>query len=288
LPRTSAFGSLAIDVLRIDGVKRNNSLKLFGSYAQRSAYFVTDFSLNDIGDANAPFKYPIGNLTTTGTIYTGGPVIANPFISIPKYWVWETGARWSVLKDRLQIDYNFERRNISTLGFMSVGGAIAYYFIDWRSTQHRIGVNARLIDKGDVTWQTGLNTTVLRTKVDPNQQTYLDPSLIGDHYPGNNKPSFTGGWTNRIQCHRVSVGVDLLYHFSGENVVGYNFGPMTTFSRDNAWLAQNIYVGYKIALPEKMGLEVYVDSRGLVRGGATSYMATPSRYYGIGGKFTLQ
>jgi len=30
-----------------------------------------------------------------------------------------------------------------------------------------------------------------------------------------------------------------------------------------------------------------VDSRGLVRGGNTSYMASPSRYYGVGGKFTL-
>jgi len=290
LPRTSAFGSIAIDVLRIDGVKRGNSLKLFGSYAQRSAYYVTDFSLNDIGDANAPFKYPITTQTVTGSYYTGGTIVVGPFsnVSIPKYWVWETGARWAVLKGRLQIDYNFERRNLSNLGYViTPGGILTYYFIDWTSTQHRIGVSARLIDKGDVTWQTGLNTTVLRMKVEPNQQAYLDPSFTGDHYPGNNKPSFTGGWTNRIQCHRVSAGVDLLYHFSGENIVANPVSRMTTYSRDNAWLAQNIYVGYKIALPEKMGLELYVDSRGLVRGGNTSYMASPSRYYGVGGKFTL-
>ncbi|HEY8968724.1 MAG TPA: hypothetical protein VIM64_06520, partial [Puia sp.] len=139
----------------------------------------------------------------------------------------------------------------------------------------------------DISWQSGLNTTVLRVKPDPGQQPVLDNSIIGDHYPGNNKPSFTGGWTNRVQCHRISAGMDLLYHFSGENIAAYSFGPMTTFSRDNAWLAQNIYVGYKIPLPEKMRLEVYVDSRGPVRGGNSSYMTVPSRYYGIGGKFAF-
>ncbi|MBN8855121.1 MAG: hypothetical protein BGO55_25065 [Sphingobacteriales bacterium 50-39] len=290
LPRASAFASIAIDILRIDGVSRTNSLKLFGSYAQRSAYYVTDFSLNDIDNANAPFKFPIdGNpQAVMGTIFTGGIIMSNLPVSIPKYWVWEAGASWSVLKNRLQIDYNFERRNLTTTGFVnSVGGINTYYFPDFKSAQHRVGVNVRIIDKDDISWQSGLNTTVLRTKIDPDLQSPSDNSIIGDHYPGNNKPSFTGGWTNRVHCHRVSVGMDVLYHFSGENIVANSFSQMTTYSRDNAWLAQNIYIGYKIALPEKMGLEVYVDSRGLVRGGNTPYMTTPSRYYGIGGKFSL-
>ncbi|HVU56332.1 MAG TPA: hypothetical protein VHD83_14805 [Puia sp.] len=287
LPRTSAFGSIAIDVLRLDGMSRSNSLKLFGSYAQRSIYFVTDFSLNDIGNANSPFKYPInGNASTVlGSIYS--PVIVLPMISIPKYWVWEAGAHWSVLKDRLQIDYNLERRNLSTLNTTIGTGGVISYFFNWTSIQHRVSVNVRVIDKGDVTWQSGLNTTVLRAKPDPGQQTMWDPSIIGDRFPSNNKPSFTGGWTNRVQCHRVSVGMDLLYHFSGEDVVFYSFGPLTSFTRGNAWLAQNIYIGYKVPLQEKIGLEVYVDSRGLVRGGSTSFMTTPSRYYGIGGKISL-
>ncbi|HVV06010.1 MAG TPA: hypothetical protein VHC96_17380 [Puia sp.] len=37
----------------------------------------------------------------------------------------------------------------------------------------------------------------------------------------------------------------------------------------------------------KMGLEVYVDSRGLARGGNTTYNMNPRRYYGVGGKIGI-
>jgi hypothetical protein len=284
LPRTAAFGSIAIDVLRLDGAQRNNSLKLFGSYAQRSAYFLTDFNMSDL-DGPSAFRYPImGGQPISGTSTTGIS-ISTPVV-FPKYWVWEAGARWSVLKDRLQIEYNFQRRNFSTfLAYQVAGGYFSYYFDEWKSSQHRLGVNIRIIDGADLSWQAGLNTTVLQSKTAPSP-TAVSNTIIGDHYPGNSQPSWTGGWTNRVQYHRLSLGIDMLYHFSGE-VFYSSSGGQFQVGRDNSWLMQNIYIGYKVPLPKNMGLEVYVDSRGLVRGGNTSYNMDARRYYGVGGKIVI-
>jgi hypothetical protein len=69
LPRTVAFGSIAIDVLRLDGAQHSSSLKIFGSYARRSAYFVNDFYLNDIDNANPAFKYTAASVNSQPVIF---------------------------------------------------------------------------------------------------------------------------------------------------------------------------------------------------------------------------
>jgi hypothetical protein len=80
--------------------------------------------------------------------------------------------------------------------------------------------------------------------------------------------------------------MDLLYHVG--DVLYFN-GSTYSESHEDLWLTQNIYAGYKLPMPKKLALEVYVDSRGLVRGGGGSkgYLITPDRYYGVGGKIGL-
>jgi hypothetical protein len=283
LPRTSAFGSVGIDLLRLDGVRRSNSLKLFGSYAQRSAYTASGYYLNDI-DFNNPLAAP-GATYFSGVVYTGTTPITLPYIvTLPKYWIWEAGAKWSVVQNRLQLEYNFERRNFSGLMFFSAGpGTAELIFTSMTSSQHRLGVSYRIFDQGDCSWLMGVNTTVLRSK----NPITADPGIIGDGFPGNGKPSFAGGWVNRVQYHRLSLGLDVLYHFSGEVYNPYNGIQFSLAGRENSWLLQNIYVGYKLPMHNKMGLEIYVDSRGLARGGNTSYDMNPRRYYGVGGKIGI-
>ena len=284
LPRTSAFGSIGIDLLKLDGIQRSNSLKLFGSYSQRSAYTANNYYLNDI-DLYNPLSVA-GAQYYSGVVYTGTTTISLPYtVSFPRYWIWEAGAKWSVLQNRLQLEYNFERRNFSGLVYFSsgTGGFIELLFTSMTSSQHRMGISYRIVDHGDCSWLMGLNSTVLRSKNDFS----ANPGIIGDGYPHNGKPSFTGGWVNRVQVHRLSLGLDIMYHFSGEVYNPYNGSQYTLAGRENSWLLQNIYVGYKLPMHHKMGLEIYVDSRGLARGGNTSYDMNPRRYYGVGGKIGI-
>jgi hypothetical protein len=283
LPRTVAFGSIGIDLLKLDGAQRSNSLKLFGSYSRRSAYTATGYYLNDI-DLNNPLtatglpSFSVITYNWNGTT----PILIPTTVSIPKYWIWEAGAKWSVLQNRLELEYNFERRNFSGLYYDAAGGFIELIFTSITSSQHRLGVSYRIVDHGDLSWRMGVNTTVLRNKNDR-----ADPNIVGDSYPGNGKPSFTGGWVNRVQIHRLSVGLDILYHFSGEVYNPWDGNAYTLAGKENSWLLQNVYVGYKLPMHHKMGLEVYVDSRGLTRGGNTTYDMNPRRYYGVGGKIGI-
>jgi hypothetical protein len=280
-PGTSAFGSFTIDVLRLDGISRHNSLKLFGSYAQRSRFYNMNYYVHDIDGAGAALKYGVDPLVQPAYPWGNAlplmiPKPNIPPMEIPKYWVWEAGATWSALQDRLQIDYNLQRRNYSSM-FQSPNDSIGPYLpLELKSTQHRFSISYRIFDHTDVSWRSGLNLTRLVTLA----HQPVPEVLPADDW--NEKPSFTGGWVNRVQCHRLSLGLDLLYHFGD---ISYSNIDNYFTNQENYWVIQNIYVGYKLPVSEKMGLEVYADSRGPARGGAnssTSFTLNERRYYGIG------
>lgn len=288
LPRTSAFGSVAVDLLKLDGVSRSNSLQLFASASRRSLYSFSDNSLNDVDGNDLPYRYYYpGSLFTVGNIFPERSYYAMPAVDkAPKYWVWEAGLSWKSMHGRLQLDYNFERRNFSRGVLTNQGDTTVIYWLNtMSSSQHRLGVNYRLIDRAGVSWMMGANTTVLRVHnvAEPN------PYIIGDNTPDNKRPSFTGGWMNRIQCHGFSLGLDLLYHFSGEM---YDFSGQNSYvlaARRNGWILQNVYAGYKVPMHKKMNLEIYADCRALAGGGILSSvdMTSDRRYYGVGANISL-
>jgi len=287
LPRISAFGSVAVDLLKLDGVSRSNSLQLFASASRRSLYSFSDNSLNDVDGRHTPYRYiyPGGGFLMVGNIFPERSYYTMPSVDeVPKYWAWETGLSWKAMHGRLQVDYNFERRNFSRAVVSSLGNGNYKYLLNTvSSSQHRLGVNYRLIEHSEVSWMMGANTTVLRVYdvAEPS------PYIIGDNTPGNKRPSFTGGWVNRIQWHRFSLGLDLLYHFSAELYDPF-YSPQLA-ARRNGWILQNVYAGYKIPTHGKRSLEIYADCRGLSGGGTLSAMEVPGarKYYGVGANLNL-
>jgi hypothetical protein len=282
------FASLSLDVLRVANEESGGGLKIFGSYSQRAAASLQDFALVDLSNGldpgftlSTPYAYG-----SSGLGFTYIPTQAPP--GIPTYWAWETGASYSGWKDRLTIQYNFERRNITTIGEVTVSNPagsnfsqLYTYFIypEWTSTRHRADIRIKILDGNQLSWQTGLNVTLLRSRIDsPSNYLIVKPDM-GEVYP--NAYSWTGGWVNRVQVKDVTAGLDLLYHF-GETAYIANSGT----SRLNSVLVPNLYIGYRWHPAHAHMLEFFVESRGLVRS-RTSDLADERRYYTAGGKFSL-
>lgn len=280
LKRVFPFASAALDLLRLGDAGGNNSLKLFGSYAQRSILTYNDYMLNDLTGTHSVF------MTQSGVVSANWPPPLIPgFNNIKNYWDWQTGVRFVSQDNRWQISYHLERLNFATIGVVNVPfNGISYVYAEWKSSQHFLGVNLRVVDMGAFSWQTGLTTTVIRNKTNAVAESYIT-TIQGEHVKGNNRPSWTGGWTNRVRVKDLSVGVDMLYHFSREVEVPTPNGP-STYYRANTFLLQNVYVGYRLHLPGKTGLEIYADSRGLVRNDKSNVL-DQRRYYGLGGKITI-
>jgi hypothetical protein len=286
-PRTVAFGSVAVDLLKLDGVQRTNSLKLFASYARRSLYSVNDIFLNDVNGIDDPHRIGLsGQPVMAGTVFpSAAPYLMPTVDKMPKYWICDLGLSWKVLQGRLQLDYNFERRNFSRPVLTEQpSGSLSYWLNTMPSSQHRLGVSYRLVDRAEASWQMGINTTVLRTT----NVAELSPYIVGDNAPGNNRPSFTGGWVTRIRYHHFSLGLDILYHASAEL---FDFGSNGYFlaKRGNGWVLQNVYAGYKLLLHNKGSLELFADCRPMRGGGLISELDLPatSQYYGAGAKLSL-
>jgi hypothetical protein len=294
------FASLSLDLLRLGGGLANEErgglgneesgagLKIFGSYSQRAAAALQDFALADLSNGLDPGINLLSPsvFSLIGFGYTGIPTGQAP-PGIPIYWAWETGASYSGWKDRLTIQYNFERRNTTTVGEVFVtsppgSGNPGYtYFIypEWTSTRHHADIRIKILDGAPLSWQSGLNVTLLRSRIDsPSTYLIVKPDM-GEVYP--NAYSWTGGWVNRVQVKDVTAGLDLLYHF-GETTYIANGGT----SRLNSVLVPNLYIGYRCHLAHAETLEFFVESRGLIRS-RTSDLPDERRYYTAGGKFSL-
>ena len=282
------FARLSLDVLRVVTGESGGGLKIFGSYSQRSAASLQDLGLADLSnglDLGLAISVPLlFGRTGAGNIYV--PTQAPP--GIPIYWAWETGASYSGWKDRLTIQYNFERRNTTTIGEVTVsvpaGGNFSQgytYFIypEWTSTRHHADIRIKVLDGNQVSWQTELNVTLLRSRIDsPSSYLIVKPDM-GEVYP--NAYSWTGGWVNRVQIKDITAGLDLLYHF-GETTYIPNGG----MGRLNSVLVPNLYIGYRWHPAHAQTIEFFIESRGLIRT-STSDLLDERRYYTAGGKLSL-
>jgi hypothetical protein len=291
--KTFPFASLSLDLLRLANVNGPSGLKIFGSYAQRTAMSTQDYGLGGLTSAASTnlfsvssSNYVFGTVGPQGTVYS-------PDVSIPAYWAWETGLSYSGWKNRLMVQYNFERRNYSTTGLVPVpaGGNFTSYaetFPEWQSSQHHLDVRVKVLDGEGLSWQAGVNLTLLRSKINsPGYAAYniFGKQTIGDEYPGSY--SWTGGWVNRVQVKDFTAGFDLLYHF-GESVItpASNLRPLADTNRVNSIMVPNVYIGYRWHLPHAQTLEFFIGSRGLIRN-SSSDLLDERRYYTVGGKLAL-
>lgn len=281
--RVYPFASASLELLKTDG--QHASLQLFGSYAQKGNFIFNDYRVNDVSSPYASFfnSVPI-------VIYTTGSPTVYPLMTIggkavKTFWNWQTGARWVSLDHRLQLSYHLDRMNLVTLSqFLTPGGPVLAY-AEWKSLQHFAGISYKLVDRQDFGWQSGLTATLIKNSADPAAYAYNYTSLQGPHTDGNGHPSWTGGWTNRLQVKDLSFGLDMLYHINREIAFTGNGGTLIAV-RENQLLLQNVYAGYTMHLSGGKTLEIYADARGLVRGSKNMQVDT-RRYYGIGGKIAM-
>jgi len=279
--RVFPFASATIELLRTDGDLRNNSLKLFGSYAQRDAFIFNDYTLPDLTSVGIGYvTYPAPVVFSSGTV----PISPVGFNLVKNYWSWQTGASFASRDNRWEVSYHFERSNFTTFGTQSTPTGTTLIYSEWRSSLHSLGLRGRIVDGTAFGWQSGATAALIRDKTGTYGENYL-PTPLGSFAKDNNKPSVTGGWTNRLRYKHVSMGVDMLYHVNREIALYLPSGAIS-YTTVNIFQVQNIFLAYRLHLQRIAGLEVYVDVKRLAQSNKYNQL-DGRRYYGIGGKVTI-
>jgi hypothetical protein len=284
------FAALSIDLLRLASEKSSSSLKFFGSYAKRNQLTLQGYSLADLshGINYAAAPLPSNPMVVYGIPYGTTYGNSNSFFTVlptPDYWVWEAGVALSAWKDRLHIQYNFERRNYLTDG-TAFGYLISYITqAEWKSSQQHADLRINAVTGVKMCWQTGLNLTLLRSNYDSAVSHYvLTKPTFGDRYP--HPYSWTGGWVNRIQIRNFTAGLDLLYHFGETYGLSVSYGTPADSGQRNSIVTPNVFAGYCWHLAHSRTLEFFLESRGLIRN-THSDLLDERRYYTVGGKLAL-
>ncbi len=285
--KSSAFASVAVDLLQLGKEESDNNLKIFASYAQQTMLTNNNYALGDLtnGTSVTPVAAPAEVVGSVGTI-SNPQLLVSPILIVPSYWVWESGVSWSILQHRLELNYTLEQRRPSALSYLDLPyGNFNPYLQQWHSTLHHFGARVKILDGAGLRWESGLNITLLKGKTDTsNYVEHNGKPGIGEF---NSDPfSWTGGFVNRLRLGQFTAGLDLLYHF---HETAYTTANNLTFTpyRVNSFVIPNIYAGYDLHLPHGEGLELFAESRGLVRNHSQDLMDA-RRYYTIGGKFTIQ
>ena len=280
------FASLSLDLLKLANDNAASGLKVFGSYAQRTTPSPQGYMLEDLNSNLYSSSAPVQSLA--GYSLNGTTVYASP--SYPAdlvYWVWETGASYTGWKDRLTIQYTFERRNFLKSGLIYLpNGSVTFVYPEWQSTLQHVDIRVKVLDAEGVRWLTGVNATFLQNK-SPFNYTYVS-NLYGKQDVGDDAPSpgsWTGGWVNRVQVGRFTAGFDLLYHF-GESAQSQTYTGTYDTVKVNSVITPNIYVGYSWHLSGVKTLEFFVESRGLIRNSSNDLL-DDRRYYTVGGKMSI-
>jgi hypothetical protein len=283
------FATLGVDLLHLGSAEAGRHLKVFVSYAQRPLVFVNDYALTDFNGGGAVstlnnMYYPRGSYRETTYSYSNGGVDSETVTVNPKAppvcWTGETGVSYSTADGRLQVQYVFERRNYYGLGASTLGlYSLAPAYAEWKSSLQHIDVRFKALASKTVNWLTGVEVTLLRSKLDSNgAQPSLAPEA-GDMSPA--PLSWTGGWVNRLQIQRFTAGLDLLFHV-GEEPLFFNGEQQ----KQHSITVPNVYAGYRWKLAKAGELELFVEGRGLVRNKSNDLL-DDRRYYTVGGNFTL-
>jgi len=299
------FASLGVDVLGFGAEPKRASLKVFGSYAERSQLYVDDYSLPDLSGGGAPYSildvhrpkytyqyFSVGGGGTVDTIYSQLVPVQYP----NRFRVYQAGIAFALGKV-LRVSYSYERREFLLPGnynasISSIPGQSLAIVPLLKSDAHHFDVRVRVTGEKALSWETGLGVTALRSRA---YYTIFFPQGMfanvqvrsmaptGDVDPA--KFSWTGGFMNRLRVGSFEAGLDLLYHF-GEGFYAYNQYGSFLDHKQNSVMTPNVYVGYHWKLAHGRMLEVFLDSRGLVRN-KTSDLPDNRRYYTLGGSIEL-
>lgn len=276
--RIYPFVSTSLDLLRIGRPDNPNSLKIFGSFAMPG-----DFADRKFQQADLQYDPdPLYSNSPSGPV-VGGSVLFTPYPEDPTLRSYQAGAVFALPADKLQVSYNYDNRRY--LGYMLVplpmgtGWDYALYYPDYTYSTHRLAVLARVIEKGQLRWLSGINATGLKyTLKDEEDFPGWDDTRDANH----GKILWTGGFTNRLQYKNFSFGFDLLYQLNEQR----NSGPFfTSFESTNTFRLNSIYAGYSFKIANSKPLEVYLSGRNCLQSNESQFFDN-RRYYGAG--FRLQ
>ena len=286
------FASLGVDVLKF-GQGAGNSMKLFGSYAQRAQVFVDDYSLYDLSGGGG--SYSLGDVYRLKAITPFN--FAIPLQYPASLWSWQAGASFATRGDKFRVSYTFERRNFNTPHYFAIISSTAsrsYAYVPlWQSDLHHLDIRLKVTDGKGLRWETGLGITGLRNKATAKLPDSIGfPASIALYvvYPqGERTPdkfSWTGGWVNRLHAGAFEFGLDILYHFGEHPYEANGYGGFVLGPRVNSVMTPNVFVGYQWKLQGTKLLEIFLSSRGLARS-KSSDVPDDRRYYTLGGSFAL-
>jgi hypothetical protein len=287
------FFNLSLDLIRLWHPQSGSSLKIYGSYAQSCLLTLNDYQINDLSGVRNNSDLSLQFIGPGSPVFPGEPTIygSNAFMAvsapISDYWTWEAGAGLSLMKGRLQINENFERRKYqgeTTGGLTAYGNNYSNFYTTFpylNSTSNYLGIQWIPMKKKEWEWKTSLNTTVIYTHIQTMPFPYSSvQNAVGD-FSNNGSFSWTGGWVNRFRIGNFSAGLDLLYHFN-ETVYNQNGDPV----KINSLLLQNLYLGYLLPANKWGSLELFLNSRNIFQN-TKSDLTDARRYYGIGGKIGI-
>lgn len=267
--------------------KRKSDIMLFGSYAKLFVFYLNDYALNDLTGAAVSYNIFGNNSNVSGV---GVPVVGYAQYSTPfTYWSWQAGLRLRLAGDRLVFQYNFEKRNYITQAeqLYYTGGGFAFYSVynTMQSSTHLLSLTAKILDRPDWQWQSGLTAVTMRTKAKATVYEYID------FPPGDldtTHTSWTGGWVNRLRFRHFLAGLDLAYHFNARSFAeGSTIQPLYYDTvKSNSLLLQNVYIGYRVREKGRKTFDLYIQGRNIAES-SHSYLSDRRRYYGLGASLTF-
>lgn len=268
------FASVMVDVLRIGNADNTQSLKIFGSYAKAANFADAYFSQQSVSTEASPSHLPNIN-----PVFGTGVILTSPFPGNADRSSLNLGADFATAGDEFQVSYNFnDRKYVDVLLYAlptPSGNVLAITWPDYQLTSHRLGVMARIAEKGKFQWLTGINVTTFKSKMKTDQ---VFPTTF-ETVSNNDKANWTGGFTNRLQFGKFALGLDLQYLFNEQRPV-----TMTTYETINSWRLNTLYGSYSLQLPGNRPLELYLTARNAFQEDHESFAGNRTKYYGAGFK----
>ncbi|GAB2695065.1 hypothetical protein GCM10027037_18370 [Mucilaginibacter koreensis] len=253
------FVSAALDVIQLLDPSANQaySVKLYSSYALSNNYYRYSVQLSNF------FSNPlIGNTLGQNFIYSH----YNYSKSL------SAGAELGFLNNSLTLAYNFQRLKyvdpitISPPYYTNSAPFTVYPYT--YTNIHRIGLNYKILNASHVQFNSGLNASLIKSRID------VDPG----YQVITSSKAWTGGWVNRLTYNHFIAGVDVLYILGSPDL----YVNTTSISdKKNAVRVQNLYAGYRLSPAFAKQLQVYVNVRNL-NDDKNSLFIDNRRYVGLG------
>jgi hypothetical protein len=284
IKKSFPFISFSLDAFKIAKNSAPNSFKIFASYATTADLDDPNYQLSDFTTSPASGNKINSNFSLSNGNVSFGNSIPNYFANQINHstWIAEGGISWTTFHNRIFLSYNYERRAFNAPVEISIPNppnyttSVMIYPLVVSST-HRLVINMKIIEKEKIDIFSGI--TVANISINKNTGYYNNEYTTGDY--GTSKPSFTGGWVNRVRYHNFMFGLDIMYHIN-EQILPTN-GNYLLYSQQtkNCLLLQNVSFGYKIK-----SYELYITGRNLFQN-STGDLTNYNRYYGVGFKSTI-